>query len=145
MYQIDICVVLWINVRFFLIQKSVGPRSVEPKIVRLCVGVSCFYTIFLNNAKKWPNNGIIRLLIYIYLFRSFLKWSFQWWVLSLIYFSLGKYVAPNPSGNFSLSHTMACNGFNPTPFYLKHVFSPSAYFFYTTLCVLFLRYLKYGH
>ena len=34
-----------------------------------------------NNTKKWANNDSTRLIIYLYVFRRFLKLSFQCWVL----------------------------------------------------------------
>ena len=48
----------------------------------LCIFVLIFLRKVSNNTQKRANKYIIRLLIYIYFFTIFLKYLFQWWVLT---------------------------------------------------------------
>ena len=72
------CVFLWLNLHCFNLQKFVGTRSVEPTMVMCVLIFIHFFPIMPNN---WANQNNVILIIYLYDFRSFLKFSFQYWVL----------------------------------------------------------------
>ena len=109
LYQIDPCVVLQLNLHFFSINFFVGPCNVNLKTVRLCACTSCFYTIFSNIAEK-ANNNSTRLLNYLHAFISFLKCSFQCWVLSFYLFVTWELCVTYSFRNFLLHpyHSLLC-------------------------------------